>query len=328
MGIGPGRIWAVVQRAAIKWSADDCLELGAALAYYTVFSLAPVLVIVIAVAGALFGEEAAQGEIVGQIRGLVGDEGASAIQSLVQSASRPGAGSRATLIGLLVLLFGSTSAFSQLQSSLNRIWDVPAQAHFGLWDMVRARFLSFAAVLGTGFLLSVSLVLSAAMVALGRFGGGFLPFGGLLGLADVLGSMIVHTLLFAMIFKMLPDAVIEWRDVWVGATVTAGLFVIGKFAIGLYLGRSDLGAAYGAAGWVILVLAWVYYSAQIVLFGAEFTCAYAGRRRPEARDPAGATRPASSAPARAGSRAPDSASAPGARAARSPGSGRRPAAGP
>jgi membrane protein len=273
-----GTAWALIKRSAIEWSADDCLQLGAALAYYTVFSLAPVLVIVIAVAGAMFGQEAAQGEIVGQIRSLVGEEGASAIQSLIQSASRPGAGSRATLIGLLVLLFGSTSAFSQLQSALNRIWDVPTQKHSGIWDTVRARFLSFAAVLGTGFLLSVSLVLSAAAAALGRFGGGYLPFGGLLGLADVLGSMIVQTMLFAMIFKVLPDAVIEWRDVWVGATVTAGLFVIGKFAIGVYLGSSDLGAAYGAAGWVILVLAWVYYSAQIVLFGAEFTFAYATRR--------------------------------------------------
>ena len=326
MTVGPSRVWAVLKRAAIKWSADDCLQLGAALAYYTVFSLAPVLVIVIAVAGALFGQEAAQGEIVGQIRSLVGEEGASAIQALVQSASRPGAGSRATLIGLLVLLFGSTSAFSQLQSALNRIWDVPAQKHSGIGDMVRARFLSFAAVLGTGFLLSVSLVLSAAAAALGRFGGGYLPYGGLLGLADVLGSMVVHTLLFAMIFKMLPDAVIEWRDVWVGATVTAGLFVVGKFAIGLYLGRTDLGAAYGAAGWVILVLAWVYYSAQIVLFGAEFTCAYAARRPLAASAPVGSTRPERSASGRAGDRGRDSASAPGAGAARSPGTANRPGA--
>jgi membrane protein len=307
MAGGARRVWAVVERAAIKWSADDCLQLGAALAYYTVFSLAPVLVIVIAVAGALFGEEAAQGEIVGQIGNLVGPEGATAIQSLVQSANRPGAGSRATLIGLLVLLFGSTSAFTQLQSALNRVWDVPTEAHGGVWDLIRARFLSFAAVLGTGFLLSVSLVLSAAAAALGRFGGGYLPFGGLLGLADVVGSMIVHTLLFAMIFKLLPDAAIEWRDVWVGATVTAALFVVGKLAIGLYLGRSDLGAAYGAAGWVILVLAWVYYSAQIVLFGAEFTRAYGV--------------------VRADGRARDSATAPGAGAARSPGTGRRPGAG-
>ena len=271
-----GTAWALIKRSAIEWSADNCLELGAALAYYTVFSLAPVLVIVIAVAGAMFGEEAAQGEIVGQMRSLVGEQGATAIQSLIQSAGRPGAGARATAIGLLVLLFGSTSAFSQLQSALNRIWDVPTRKHAGIWDMVRDRFLSFAAVLGTGFLLSVSLVVSAGVAAVGRF----VPFGELLGLADIIGSMLVHTLLFAMIFKVLPDAVIQWRDVWVGATVTAALFVIGKFVIGVYLGRSDLGAAYGAAGWVILVLAWVYYSAQIVLFGAEFTNAYSSRRRP------------------------------------------------
>ena len=270
-------IWEVLERAAIKWSADDCLTLGAALAYYTVFSLAPVLVIVIAVAGALFGPEAAQGEIVGQIRGLVGEEGAIAIQSLIQSASRQGGGPRATTIGLLVLLFGSTSAFSQLQSALNTIWGVPPQAHGGLLAMVRARFLSFAAVLGTGFLLSVSLVLSAAMAAFGRFGWSWVPgIGRVLELADFLGSLVVHTLLFAMIFKLLPDVAIRWRDVWLGAAVTAGLFSVGKLVIGLYLGTSELGAAYGAAGWVILVLAWVYYSAQIVLFGAELTRAFQG----------------------------------------------------
>jgi membrane protein len=269
-------VWDLIKRAAIKWNADDCLTLGAALAYYTVFSLAPILVIVIAVAGALFGQEAAQGEIVGQIRGLVGEEGATAIQSLIQSASREGVGPRATVIGLLVLLFGSTSAFSQLQSALNRIWEVAPQTQAGLWHIIRARFLSFAAVLGTGFLLSVSLVLSAAVAAFGRFGWGRVPeMGRVLELADFLGSMLVHTLLFAMIFKLLPDAAIRWRDVWVGAGITAGLFFVGKVVIGVYLGTSEIGVAYGAAGWVILILAWVYYSAQIVLFGAELTRAYA-----------------------------------------------------
>ena len=271
-------VWELVKRAAVKWNADDCLTMGAALAYYTVFSMAPILVIVIAVAGAVFGPEAAQGEIVAQIRGLAGEEGATAIQSLIQSASRQGAGPRATIIGLLVLLFGSTSAFSQLQSALNKIWGVEPETHSGIWDMVQARFLSFTAVLGTGFLLSVSLVLSAAVAAFGRYGWGWLPaIGPMLELADFLGSMLVHTLLFAMIFKLLPDAAIRWREVWLCAGVTAGLFFVGKLAIGLYLGTSEVGAAYGAAGWVILILAWVYYSAQIVLFGAEFTRAYATR---------------------------------------------------
>jgi len=242
-------VWGLVKRAAIKWNADDCLTLGAALAYYTVFSLAPVLVSAIAVAGAVFGQEAAQGEIVSQIRGLVGEEGASAIQSLIESAGRQDAGGRATLIGLLVLLFGSTSAFSQLQSALNKIWDVEPETHSGIWDMVRARFLSFTAVLGTGFLLSVSLVLSAVVAAFGRYGWGWLPaIGPMLELADFLGSMLVHTLLFAMIFKLLPDASIRWREVWLGAGVTAGLFFIGKLAIGAYLGTSEVGAAYGAPG--------------------------------------------------------------------------------
>ena len=269
-------VWTLFRSAAIKWNADDCLTLGAALAYYTVFSLAPVLVIVIAVAGALFGPEAAQGEIVGQVRGLVGEEGATAIQSMVGSASRQGLGPRATLIGLAILLFGSTSAFSQLQSSLNRIWEVEPAVQSGVWYLVRARFLSFAAVLGTGFLLSVSLVLSAAVAALGRHGWGAGPASGrLLEGVDFIGSMVVHTLLFAMIFRLLPDTEIRWRDVWLGAAVTAGLFVVGKVLIGFYLGRTELGAAYGAASWLILVLAWVYYSAEIVLFGAEFTHAHA-----------------------------------------------------
>jgi membrane protein len=269
-------VWELIKRATIKWSGDDCLTLGAALAYYTVFSLAPILVIAIAVAGAVFGQEAAQGEIVSQIRALVGEEGATAIQSLIESAGRQDAGGRATIIGLAVLLFGSTSAFSQLQSALNRIWEVEPETRAGLWDMIRARFLSFAAVLGTGFLLSVSLVLSAAVAAFARFGWGRMAaIGPMLELADFLGSMLVHTLLFAMIFKLLPDAAIRWRDVWVGAGVTAGLFFVGKLVIGVYLGTSDVGAAYGAAGWIIVILAWVYYSAQIVLFGAEFTRAYA-----------------------------------------------------
>jgi len=268
----------LVKRAAIKWSEDDCLTLGAALAYYAVFSLAPILVIAIAVAGAVFGQEAAQGEIVGQIRDLVGQEGATAIQSLIQSANRQGSGSLATLIGLLVLLFGSTSAFSQLQSALNKVWDVPGRSRSGIMDMVRARFWSFTAVLGIGFLLSVSLVLSAAAAALGRYGSGWMPgMRGMLVVAEIIGSLIVHTLLFAMIFKLLPDTMIRWRDVWVGAAVTAAFFYVGKLAIGVYLGRSEIGAAYGAAAWIILILAWVYYSAQIVLFGAEFTRAFATR---------------------------------------------------
>src|SRR5258706_9296436 len=242
-------VWGLVKRAALKWNADDCLTLGAALAYYTVFSLAPVLVIAIAVAGAVFGQEAAQGEIVSQIRGLVGEEGATAIQSLIESAGRQSAGGRATLIGLLVLLFGSTSAFSQVQSALNRIWEVKREARSGIWEMIRARFLSFAAVLGTGFLLSVSLVVSAGVAAFGRVGWGWVPaIGPLVELADFLGSMLVHTLLFAMIFRLLPDAEIRWREVWLGARGTAGLFFVGKLAIGGDPRPRGVGAAHGARG--------------------------------------------------------------------------------
>jgi membrane protein len=223
----------------------------------------------------------------------VGDEGAAAIQGLIQSASRQGTGSRATVIGLIVLLFGSTSAFSQLQSALNRIWDVPPASHGGgLMPMILARLWSFAAVLGVGFLLSVSLVLSAAAAALSRYGSGWMPgISSVLLLTEITGSLIVHTLLFAMIFRLLPDTPIRWRDVWVGAAVTAALFYVGKLAIGVYLGRSQIGAAYGAAAWIILILAWVYYSAQIILFGAEFTRAFATRG-------AGAPHPTLSPPGR------------------------------
>lgn len=271
-------LWELVKDSVSKWSEDDALQFGAALAYYTVFSLAPVLVIVIAVAGAVFGHEAAQGEIVGEIRGMVGEEGATAIQGLIESAGRPGASPVATALGLVILLLGSTSVFAQLQGALNAIWNVPPREHFGLWDMIRHRFLSFAAVLGAGFLLSVSLVLSAAVAAFGKVWGAWLPWvGHALEIADLLGSVTVLTLLFAMIFKLLPDVEIRWHDVWVGAAVTGVLFVIGKFVIGFYLGRSDLGAAYGAASWLILVLAWVYYSSQVVLLGAEFTHVYAVR---------------------------------------------------
>ncbi len=271
-------LWQLVKESVSKWGEDNALQLGAALAYYTVFSLAPVLVIVIAMAGAVFGRDAAQGEIVGEIRGMVGEEGATAIQGLIESASRPGASLVATTVGLAILLFGSTSVFAQLQSALNAIWNVPPREHVGLWDMIRDRFLSFAAVLGAGFLLSVSLVISAAVAVFGKVWGAWLPWvSHALEIADLLGSVTVLTLLFAMIFKLLPDVEIRWQDVWVGAAVTAVLFVIGKFVIGFYLGRSDLGAAYGAASWLILVLAWVYYSSQIVLLGAEFTHAYAVR---------------------------------------------------
>ena len=271
-------LWQLVKESVSKWGEDDALQFGAALAYYTVFSLAPVLVIVIAVAGAVFGRDAAQGEIVGEIREMVGEEGATAIQGLIESAGRPGASPVATAVGLVILLLGSTSVFAQLQSALNAIWNVPPREHFGLWDMIRHRFLSFAAVLGAGFLLSVSLVVSAAVAAFGKVWGAWLPWvSHALEIADLLGSVTVLTLLFAMIFKLLPDVEIRWHDVWVGAAVTAVLFVIGKFVIGFYLGRSDLGAAYGAASWLILVLAWVYYSSQIVLLGAEFTHVYAVR---------------------------------------------------
>jgi len=291
----------VFTRAAVKWNADDCLTLGAALAYYSVFSLAPILVIVIAVAGALFGPEAAQGELVGQIRDLVGDEGASAIQGLIQSASRQGTGSRATLIGLVVLLFGSTSAFSQLQGALNRVWDVPTASHGGVMAMVRARLWSFAAVLGVGFLLTVSLVLTAAITAFGDFWSRwFIGAEALLQLLNTLLGFGLITSLFALIYKIIPRVPIRWSDVWAGAAVTAALFAVGKFLIGLYLGRAGISSAFGAAGALVAVMVWVYYSAQIFLLGAEFTkikSAHEDEHRAHPHHPRGQPDPARAAAA-------------------------------
>jgi membrane protein len=264
--------------AASKWSADRAPRLGAALAYYTVFSLAPLLVIVIAIAGFVFGQEAAQGYIVQQIGALVGERSARAIQDMVENARQPTTGILATIIAVVTLLLGASGVFGQLQDALNTIWEVKAKPGRGFMGLLRDRFLSFVAVLGTGFLLLVSLVLSAALAALGKVLSGMLPApeSVLQGLNFIV-SIAVITVMFGMIFKFLPDATIRWNDVWIGAAVTALLFTLGKFAIGLYLGKSNVASVYGAAGSLVILLVWVYYSSQILLFGAEFTAVYANR---------------------------------------------------
>jgi membrane protein len=252
--------------------------MGAALSYYTVFSLAPLLVIVIAVAGLVFGTDAAQGEITGQLRGLLGDQGAKAVEELLKSANQPSRGLTASIIGGITLIIGATSVFGELQSDLDRVWRAPAAPGLGLWGLVRSRLLSFGMILAIGFLLLVSLVISAALAALGKWWGAL--FGGweivLQGL-NLVVSLATITVLFALIYKVLPRVKVAWADVWVGAAVTSLLFTIGKFAIGLYLGKSDVTSGYGAAGSVILLLVWVYYSAQIFLLGAEFTWVFAHR---------------------------------------------------
>jgi membrane protein len=274
----PRAAWSLVKEAFSDWSRDHAPRLGAALAYYTVFSLVPFLVVVIALIGLVFGQEAAQSAILSQIAALVGEQSAEAIKDMIQRADQPSTGVVATVIALATLLLGASGVFGQLQDALNTVWGVEPKEGRGVWGFVKDRFLSFVAVLGTGFLLLVSLVLSSALAAMGKWFSGQLPLPeAVLELMNVALSFVVVTGLFALIFKVLPDAKVAWRDVWVGAALTSVLFTVGKFALGLYLGKSNVASGYGAAGSLVLVLLWVYYSAQILLYGAEFTQVYANR---------------------------------------------------
>jgi membrane protein len=270
-------IWQLIRQSVSAWVDDYAPSMGAALAYYTIFSIAPLLIIVIAVAGFAFGREAVQGELASQLSEVLGQDGAQAIQGLIASASEPKTGLIAGLIGAVVLLLGATTVFGELQSSLDRIWRVPAAPKAnGLWKLLRTRLLSFGLVLGLGFLLLVSLVISAALAALGsRWGSAVNGWEPTLQLLNLAVSFALEMGLFAMIYKLMPRARIAWRDVWIGAGVTALLFEVGKLLIGLYLGKSSVASGFGAAGSVVVLLVWVYYSAQIFLLGAEFTWVYA-----------------------------------------------------
>ena len=269
-------IWSLIKESVSQWSEDYAPSMGAALAYYTIFSIAPLLVIAIAVAGFFFGQDAASGQIFAQLRGLLGDEGAAAIQGLVKSASEPGKGTFAAIAGIVTLLLGATTVFGELQTDLDRIWDAPKPKESGVWALIHARLLSFGMILGIGFLLLVSLVLSAAVSALSHFWDSwFEDWEFVLQAINFIVSFGIVTGLFAMIYKVLPRVEIGWKDVWVGAAVTSLLFSIGKLLIGLYLGKSSVASGFGAAGSLVIVLLWVYYSAQIFLLGAEFTKTYA-----------------------------------------------------
>ncbi len=274
--LNPKAFWELLKVTFTRWSAEKPFQLAAALAYYTLFSLAPLLIIVIAIAGLVFGHEAAQNHIVSTLQGVVGPEGAQAIQALIQQASQPSAGILAILMGTVTLLIGAGGVVGQLQDSLNTIWGVEPKPGRGLLGLVRDRFVSFGMVLGIGFLLLVSLVVSAGLAAVIQVLGGVLPGGEALwhGL-EVLVSFGLITVLFALIYKVLPDVHLAWRDVWIGAAVTSLLFTLGKLLLGLYLGRKGVTSAYGAASSLVLILLWVYYSALIVFFGAEFTRVYA-----------------------------------------------------
>lgn len=275
--IGPAQFFRLLVKAARAWVADYAPSMGAAISYYTVFSLAPLLVIIIALAGAIFGREAVQGMIVEQFSALIGPQAAGLVQGLVAKASDTDKGLVAGLISFGVLLVGATTVFGELQSALDRIWHVPeSQKPSGIWALLRTRLLSFGMILALAFLLMVSLAVSAAVASFGAWIGGLMPgWEVLLQVINTAFSLAVATALFAIIYKLMPSARIAWRDVWVGALVTAALFEVGKLLIGLYIGKSSMTEAFAAAGSLVVLLAWVYYAAQIFLLGAEFTKAFA-----------------------------------------------------
>ncbi len=270
----------ILTAAAQAWVDDRAPRMGAALAYYTLFSIAPLLVIVLSVAGLVFGEQAARGELFAQLAALVGPDGARTIESLLESVSRPGQGILGTVVGVLLMVFGATTVLAELQDAMDRILRVPeAATSNGVLSWLRVRLLSLGLVLGIGFLLMVSLLLSAALAALGKWSAPYFSDDWLL-LASLLNfglSFGFVATLFAMLYKWLPRAAIGWHDVWLGAVITALLFSVGKWGIGLYIGRTSVASGYGAAGSLVVLMLWVYFSAQIFLFGAEITSVHAHR---------------------------------------------------
>jgi membrane protein len=277
------RILQLLKTTAMKWWDDNPWRLSAALSYYTLFSLAPLFTIAVAVAAVVVEESIVQSELLRQFEDLIGEPGATAITKMLQSADHPVHGTIATLISLITLFVVSMGMFSELQDALNLIWRVPVRPGSALWRSVKSRLFSFLLVLGTGFLLLASLLMSAVVSAAERFIHRELPWPYvIMAVIDVSSSPVVITVLFALMFKMLPEGHIAWRDVWIGAPVTALLFTIGKWAIGLYLGGAAMASMYGAASSLMVILAWVYYSALIFFLGAELTYVYAyqyGSRR-------------------------------------------------
>lgn len=295
------RLGTVLRKAVNAWIEDHAQSMGAALSYYTVFSVAPLLLIAISVAGLVFGQDAARGAVVEQLQGLIGQSGAEAIQGLLKNVSKPLEGAVATLTGVVMLAIGATSVFAELQDDLNRIWQVPTkQKVSGWWAWLRTRILSIGLIFAMGFLLLVSLAASAAFDAFAAWSTSAIAgWEALAHGVNFIMSFVLTTALFAMIYRFMPQATIEWRDVGIGAVVTAALFSVGKTLIGLYIGKSALASGFGAAGSLAVLLAWVYYSAQIFLFGAEFTWAYAhafGSRQEQGRQAANAA-PVSPQPA-------------------------------
>ncbi|MGZ6028105.1 MAG: YihY/virulence factor BrkB family protein [Myxococcaceae bacterium] len=274
-----GEVVTLGKETVVRWTEDKASALAAALAYYSLFSLAPLVLIAVAVAGLVFGQQAAEGQLYAQLAGLIGDASAKALQAIVANMHQQKSGGVvATIVGLATLFFGATGVFAQLQDSMNTIWKAKPPSTNDIVEFLRVRLLSFSMVLGIGFLLLVSLLLSAFLAAVGEYLGSVLPGGVAVGQAlNATVSLLVVTVLFAMIYKLLPDTYVAWRDVWLGALVTSLLFTIGKFAIGVYLGKASVASSYGAAGSVVILLLWVYYSSMILYLGAEFTHVYSMR---------------------------------------------------
>lgn len=272
------RYLELFKQAWTEFGDDKAQRLGAALSYYTVFSIAPLLLIAVSIAGLVFGQKAAQGAIQQELAGTLGPNTAKALNEMILMASKPKSGTIATIVGIVTLLFGAAGVFGQLQDALDTIWNVSKQKTAGFFGMIKDRFLSMTMVFGIGFLLLVSLVIDTAISAMGHFIGNRFPGGeAVLQIVQLVISFGLITVLFALTFKYLPHAKVEWRDVWFGAAFTSFLFVLGKFGLGLYIGKAAVGSAYGAAGSLVVILIWVYWSAQILFFGAEVTQVYARR---------------------------------------------------
>lgn len=273
----PTAWWGLLKQVANAWSDDYVPSMGAALAYYTMFSLAPLLLIVVSVAGLVFGEDAARGEIRVQLQGLMGEQGAGAVQELLASVREPAKGLTATAVGLVLLLVGATTVFAELQDALDRIWRVSGLLHKSGWfTLFRARLMAFGMILALGFLLIVSLVTSAMLAAVGRrLGPVFGAWEAVVEIGNAVGGFLLVAFMFGLIYKVMPRQRVLTADVWLGALLAALLFTGGKFVIGAYIGHSGVASGFGAAGSLVVVLLWVYFSAQILLMGAEFTSVYA-----------------------------------------------------
>lgn len=271
-GMNYKRIWTLLRETFSAWNSHEAPRLGAALAFYTILSLAPLVILVIAIVALVFGHPTAQSELLGQVENLIGHEGSGAVKAMIEHAERPASGTVASIIGLITLLFGASGVFGELRSALNKMWDLQTKSESGVIGLIRERFVSFGMVLAVGFLLLVSLVISAVLAALGKIFSGLLPIPEvLLGAMNFVISLAGISALFVLILRYVPETKLPWKQMWKGATVTALLFTIGKVLIGLYLGKAGVGSAYGAAGSLVVIIVWVYYSAMIFLFGAELT---------------------------------------------------------